>query len=789
MRVAAITTAVLILISGCGGGGGNPLIQSSELGTSSLVPYSTPNKVATITPLVDNNTGAWALTQNYTADLTGNGSENFIAAGSMTPNTSSAWNNGKIHILGWHNGKLVDQTSQWFQPGENIVVGGNTLKFADFDKNGWLDMLVAGYTDVDNFFSSTYLYYNNGSRFTRVTIDPGTFNAHDAVVYDFFGTGYSDILFTDYGPNSTLAKNNQDGTFTNYIQTAFNRQIHSASSFAAADFLGNNTASIIATDQCNAGCTQFSNKLYSITIDIPTQSLAFTELNTLPTPRFALPKWAGYNFGDGLRPPSHDVRSLAWDWDGIGLTDAVIISRPNLTQNKWPEYSEVQFLKNHGAGNFTDETDSVLVGYNTNTSASYQPKLIDINGDGRLDLLLSGGDFDSTNNSHQILINTKDGKFVAAFQNVLSDFSTQATAMQPGANNTNGNIVNIIHGPGDKFYLITEVHYKENNTLKQSVYLSLLGSSTVTSDEAISTIKTQWPWMSDASVNTVLAKTGTVYLNGHILDLEKALSPIGGLYVKNLPISGHISGIQLENLKLPIQSLDSFGRNFQVNISPSVLNDSNWWTKNTVPDQITPRSQTEYLVGGYRYEFDHVRFGGVDGNWSIGTPLLPLNESTFVSAQMTTLSYNPWVQFNGMWGAVNYSSMFESVITHKKYNWQYQLGYILNTTSIQPGIITKVNDFHAVWAETGYATQQFGFFAGVRPYIVNGSLNAEFPTGIDMQGNLQYTNAQFKVNNPVNMYLRSVYTDTITKNLSYKVSGMYVDNGQYRTQLELKYSY
>jgi hypothetical protein len=156
---------------------------------------------------------------------------------------------------------------------------------------------------------------------------------------------------------------------------------------------------------------------------------------------------------------------------------------------------------------------------------------------------------------------------------------------------------------------------------------------------------------------------------------------------------------------------------------------------------------------------------------------------------MTTLNHNPWIQFSGMWGMVNYSSMFESVLTHKKENWQSQFGYILSTTNITPGLITKVNDFHAVWLETGYATQQFGFFAGTRPWIVSGSLNAELPTGIDTQGNVQYTNANFKVNNPVNMYLRTVYIDTITKNLSYKLSGMFVDNGMYRTQLELKYSY
>lgn len=795
MRVGAITTAVLILLQGCGGGATTqPFIQSSSFNslgtTSALVPYSTPVKVGTITPLVDNNTRGYSLIENHTADLTGNGGENFISAGSMTPNTSNNWHDSRIHIFGWQNGLLVDQTSQWFNSGENIVRSGNIIKFADFDKNNKLDMLVAGYTDVNNFYSPVYVYFNNGSKFTRTEIDPGTFNPHDAVVYDFFNTGYSDILFTDYGNNTTLAKNNQDGTFTTYKQSSTNRVINGASGLAAADFLGNGTSTIIATDQmtCGATCTVFENKLYSVTVDVPTQSLVFNELNTLPTARFALPKWAGYNFGDGVRPPNHDVRALAFNWDGTGLMDAIVISRPNLTQNGWPKFSEIQFLKNHGLGNFTDETDNVLVGYDTNTTASYNPKLIDINGDGRTDILLSGSDY-ANNESNQILINTQDGKFVAAYQNILSDFGDQAMAMQPGATKSKGNLIDIIKSPDNKLYLITDVRYMQDNTLKQSIYLSLLGPSTVTASEAISTIKTQWPWMSDASANMVLARTGTVYLNGHIIDLDKALSPIGGLSFKNLTITGHISGISLDSNQMPIQVLDSIGRNFQVNVSPSVVSDSNWWSKNSVPDRLTPRSQTEYLVNGNRYEFDNLRVGGNDGNWSIGTPLIPINESTFISAQMTSLTYNPWIQFSGMWGTVNYSSMFESVLTHKKENIQSQFGYILNTTNIRPGLITKVQDFHAVWLETGYATEKFGFFTGVRPYIVNGGVNAELPTGVDTQGNLQYSNTHFKINNPVNMYLRSVYTDTISKNLAYKVSGMFVDNGQYRTQLELKYSY
>jgi hypothetical protein len=322
-----------------------------------------------------------------------------------------------------------------------------------------------------------------------------------------------------------------------------------------------------------------------------------------------------------------------------------------------------------------------------------------------------------------------------------------------------------------------------------AVYLSLIGDSLVNAQQAISTVQARWPWMNDVTANAVLQQSAKLVMNNNVIDLDAALSPIGNLQIKNFPITGFVSGIKLDSNQLPVQALDGIGRNFPINISPSVVSTSNFWSKNYTPDLVAPRSQTEYLIGGSNYEYNNLRFGGHDGNWSIGTPLLPINEFLSINAQITTLNYNPWIQFSGMWGSVNYSSMFESTLTFKKTTWQSQIGYILNTTNINPGLITKVNDFHALWLETGYATEKFGFFAGVRPWIVNGSINADLPTSVDTQGNLHYTSTQFKINNPVNMYLRTVYTDTITKNLAYKFSGMYVDNGLYRTQLEFKYSY
>lgn len=795
MRVGAIAAAVLILLSGCGGGGGsNPLVQKTY-----PVPYYTPVKAGNITPLVtDSNDFSWAVIDIHSERLTSSGDNMIVTGFKSQPATVSNWKDFNISVYGWQNGKLVDQTSSWFGAGENRIVGTNTAKFADLDNNGRLDMIVAPFTDgVIKTNQPAYAYFNYPNNyFMRSTINfninltelqrsdsKNYVEAHDIAIADLDNDGRKDIVIADYGWNTTLAFNRGNKFFETYTQQ--NRALPGMSSLAVADFLNNGTKTILAVDQGRAYGSFNEPGLYSWDID-GSNNLNFTLLSLGPKPRFELPKWASFRFGGGAPGDAgHNIRVVAYDWNDNGIMDAIVLSRPSKTNNEWPKFSEIQFLKNNGSGNFTDETDNVLVGYNTNTVVSYNPKFTDINGDGLVDILLpTAGDFSYQNNSSQILLKTSDGKYMAAYQNVLTDFKTQTNAI---ANQINtGNTVNILQSPDNKFYLVTAVKLSNN---QMAVYLSLIGDNFVNATQAVSTVQARWPWMSDATANTVLSQTSKTYLNGHVIDLETALNPVGGLQIKNIPITGHISGIQANMSQMPVQALDSLGRNFAINISPSVANDVSWWSRNYVPDQLTPRSQSEYLIGGSNYEYSNLRFGGNQGNWSIGTPLIPITESVSVSAQMTTLNYNPWIQLSGMWGSVNYSSMFESVVTHKRDNWQNQFGYIYTTTNMNPGLITKIDNFHAVWLETGYATERFGFFTGARPYIVNGGVDAELPTGVDTRGNLNYTNVHFKINNPVNMYLRTVYTDTITKNVAYKLSGMFVDNGQFRTQLELKYSY
>jgi hypothetical protein len=100
------------------------------------------------------------------------------------------------------------------------------------------------------------------------------------------------------------------------------------------------------------------------------------------------------------------------------------------------------------------------------------------------------------------------------------------------------------------------------------------------------------------------------------------------------------------------------------------------------------------------------------------------------------------------------------------------------------------------WAETGYRfgdvrrAGDLGIYAGVKPVVLSGSVEAKLPTGIDMQGNIQYTQRTLMIQNQVTPYLRALYTNMLDKKTQYRFSAMTTANygtNQYRIMHELKY--
>ena len=486
----------------------------------------------------------WAVSDTFAASIEDSSAQDLIIAGRMTQSTPVAeWGDFKLSMLGWRNSRLVDVTSDWFPNNTNIILGTEpSVKFADFFKTGRNDMFVSTSTDMQHY-GPTYFFRNTGTSFERQVLTTANIWSHDSAIGDLDGDGYTDIAIIDYGPNTTLAFNNKVSGFNVYTQNPDLTQLYTGSSVAIGNFMQDSSgrSQLIVTDT-PGGPGSNPTKMYSWNIDA-SNKLSFTEISTLPTPRFELPKWSGHGFTG-----SHGVRVVTYDFNTDGIPDTLIFSQPGVTTS-YNKYSEIQFLQNLGQGSFTDVTDTILIGYNTNTRVCYNPKFLDLNGDGREDILVSGADSTGANNSTQFLLKSSDGKYVAAYQNIMTDFTTQVNSIH-GTDNV-ANTVNMLQAPDGKLYLVSAVSFLNTAGDRQlAVYMSELGTQSITTAKsAVDLLLAKWPYMTVPQANAILAQTSASYLGGQVIDWEALWRPSGALTLSTTndikDLRGSISGIKL----------------------------------------------------------------------------------------------------------------------------------------------------------------------------------------------------------------------------------------------------
>jgi hypothetical protein len=742
----------------------------------------------------------------YAENLTGTG-QSLITAGRSSTTNGGSYPTYNLNIFDWENNQLVNKTSRWFSGTNNVILGTEpSVKFGDFNGDGKRDMYVSPNTDSGGIVGSGWLFLNNGSSFSRVDLNLNI-NGHDSAIYDINRDGVDDIFTT----GSAVTFGSRTNNFTTH--TVSGRDYSgSAGSVAIADFMGNNTSTIILTDQNSfqSGGT----KLYSWAMSDggrPTLDVELSQISTLPASRFFLPKWSSYGFSG-----SHDYRSLAFDFDNSGLTSAVIFSRPVMANGTWPDFSEIQFLKNKGGGTFIDVTDTTLVGYDNKTSANYNPKLVDVNSDGLIDIVLSATGYGSTTGA-QVLIHTKENKYVASYSTVIDAFVGQSLALEKAINASaagGANGIVFVKGPDDSMYLATAISYTGNGTQQKAIYLSKLGTNTTTVQATVNSIKQVWPWMNDAQVNTVLAASSTNYFGFNLVDTAKAFQPVGDLSVplsgKGLtPIRGYVMGLGLDNSDTVV--IDSAGRAFNTSFKFMSVPSINGFGYNTEHiDQHNLTSHAEYLVNGAPINYGSMRvatenrnafFGNDQGpsmlqkptQFSVGIPKVYKNGNFTYGAQFTNLNTNPWIAFGGAWGSVNNSGIFDNVVTYRNGGFSTQASLMHVTTNITPGLITKVNNIVGTWAESGYRytdTGNFGdlgMYVGVKPMVLSGNVEARMPTSVDNAGNIVYTNKKLAIQNQVTPYVRALYTNMIDKKTMYQFSATATQQGQYRLMHELRF--
>ena len=206
-------------------------------------------------------------------------------------------------------------------------------------------------------------------------------------------------------------------------------------------------------------------------------------------------------------------------------------SRANQVGGQWPELSEIQFLKNSGTGNFTDITDTVLRGYNNNTVASYNASFRDINGDGRLDIVLPGNSW-TANTGAQILIwqsatNVYGFEYQTSYATVLSAFQDGVKSLESNASFVATGVA-LVQDASGAMYIATAVGTDPGNTghaTHRTIYITALNGMTYNQTRAA--IAANWPWLSSSQINDIMSQSTRTYLGMNLLDPALALSPMG----------------------------------------------------------------------------------------------------------------------------------------------------------------------------------------------------------------------------------------------------------------------
>ena len=414
MKLALVISALAVALTGCGGGGGGGGSATSNVTSSSVasgVSISSTSAASSSSPFIPSL---------VTGDFKGDGSTYVILSG---------W----IVGTGVPSVKIYNLTATGATDATTEVLGSDfslSVQYplvADFNQDGIDDIFFAGFTDITGyteFNQSVAFMSRSGQSHLRVDV-PGLTWSHGATVLDLNNDGWLDV--SNQGGDFWI--NNQANGFT-YLPR-HQLQTLAGIGLCSGDLDNSGTVSIVVTD---------------VTINNPTKDAWIFKLDSnlqpykvaeLPVPYF--------DRTSTTTRRSHDVSCVVGDLNNDGKLDIVMISA--LTDDSIVAVSGaqsmVQIYMNQGNLTFTETTDTAIAGYNQSTLSSYTPRLIDLNGDGKLDLWLmntnrtvsSSGTAGSAN---QAWINSGTGTFTQAKSSYLNIVVQAYNLLSGSSSNTAG---------------------------------------------------------------------------------------------------------------------------------------------------------------------------------------------------------------------------------------------------------------------------------------------------------------------------------------------------------------
>lgn len=419
MKLALVISALAVALTGCGGGGGGSSPSGSTTSVTTASFLSSASVASTAHPFIPSLA---------TGDFKGNGSTYVVLSGWLVGTTVPSVKIYQLSATG-----AVDATTDIL--GSDFSLSVNYPLIADFNRDGIDDIFFPGFTDgpsVSYTNQSVAFLSRTGQSHMRVDV-PGLTWSHGTAVIDLNNDGWLDVA-NQYGD---FWINNQSNGFTymaSYTSWA-GSQSFAGMGLCAGDLDNSGTQSIVVTD-VNVATAFKDTWIYKLD-----SNLQSTKVAELPVPYFD-------RSNATATARSHDVSCVIGDINGDAKLDIVMVSylRDSAITSVQGAQNQIQIYINQGNLTFTETTDTAFVGgYNQTGLASYTPKLIDLNGDGKLDLWLMNTNSTVSSSSlaesaNQAWINSGSGTFTQSKRSYLNTV-VQAYNLLSGSNSNTAGIM------------------------------------------------------------------------------------------------------------------------------------------------------------------------------------------------------------------------------------------------------------------------------------------------------------------------------------------------------------